>query len=86
MYDSTQLLKLLEGKYVVMFGDSTLEENMYDLILLLTSRDLDAMATYLTTGVRCEPALQCRMPCMMPNPSFFIFHLLLTFWLQSQGS
>ncbi len=52
MYDSTQLLKLLESKYIVMFGDSTLEENMYDLILLLTSWDMDAMAPFLTAGVR----------------------------------
>ena len=56
MYDSTDLLRLLKGKYIVMFGDSTLEENMYDLILLLTSRNLDAMASYLTTGVRCVSA------------------------------
>ena len=55
-YDSAQVLKLLEGKYIVMFGDSTLEENMYDLILLLTSWTLDEVAPFVNAGVRYEHA------------------------------
>ena len=53
MYDSGQALKRLQGKYVVMFGDSTLEENMYDIILLLSdmSRNRTMMDSFVMAGV-----------------------------------
>ena len=53
VYDSVRALELFKGKYVVMFGDSTMEENMYDLIILLSgsSSDPEAMAHFLLSSL-----------------------------------
>ncbi len=51
--DSAGALDCLRGKYIVMFGDSTLEENMYDLILLLsgTPQSSEVMNNFITAAV-----------------------------------
>ena len=54
MYDSSQVLTHLRGKYIVMFGDSTMEENMYDIIILLSNmaHNRTSMDSFLLGGVR----------------------------------
>ena len=53
MYDSAHALEHLRGKYMVLFGDSTMQENVYDLIVLLSgiSKDRVAMDTFMNTSI-----------------------------------
>ncbi|CAL8465894.1 g5430 [Coccomyxa elongata] len=54
LHDTALALTHLKGKYIVMFGDSTMEENMYDLVLLISgiSTDVKAMDVFLDTAIR----------------------------------
>ena len=53
MYDSAHALDQLRGKYLALFGDSTLQENMYDIIILLSglNRYPEALDRFLNTSV-----------------------------------
>ena len=53
MYDSAHALMHLRGKYIVLFGDSTLQENMYDLIILLSgiSKDREALDAFMNRSI-----------------------------------
>jgi len=59
MYDSAHALEQLRGKYLALFGDSTLQENMYDIIILLSglNRDPEAMDHFMNTSVWYVTAL-----------------------------
>lgn len=53
MFDSARTLKQFHGKYMAVFGDSTLQENIYDLMILLSgiSRDNPAMTRFMNRTV-----------------------------------
>ena len=53
MYDSAHALESFRGKYMAVFGDSTLQENMYDLVVLLSgiSKDDEAMTRYMNESI-----------------------------------
>ena len=53
MFDSARTLKEFSGKYMAVFGDSTLQENIYDIMILLSgiSRDNAAMTRFMNRTV-----------------------------------
>ena len=53
MFDSARTLKQFRGKYMAVFGDSTLQENIYDLMILLSgiSRDNPAMTRFMNRTI-----------------------------------
>ena len=59
MYDSAHALEQLQGKYLALFGDSTLQENMYDIIILLSglNRYPEALDRFMNTSVWYVTAL-----------------------------
>ena len=77
MYDQAHALEHLHGKYMVLFGDSTLQENMYDLIILLSgiSNDREAMDAFMNTSIWLKRCAYLPMPTVNSKHGHLTCHM-----------